>query len=740
MRLLLTLLLLLLPLVQALAQEADKLAFRFRNDVPVSTATGKLASPWSGGLNTPQFSTIDLNKDGQQDLFIFDRQLKKVFAWLAVQQNGQLKYTYAPDYEVFFPADLEHWVLLRDYNCDGLKDIFTSTPLGIRVFKQEPATGGKLKFTLAEEVLLYNSNNVNIQMNGADIPAITDTDGDGDLDILVSEFSRGNTMEFYRNTQAEQGLACGSLKFVQQTNWWGRITECEGCNNYLFSAHCRVAAPQHTGHDGSSLLLIDVDADGDKDLISGAVQCESLVLMENKGNSGDALMTGFTPAFPAARPATFRVYPAAYYEDVTFDGVPDLLVAPQATQDLHDINFQNSTWLYRNTGAVDKPNFNFVQNDFLQGQMIDLSEGAYPAFGDLDADGDLDLLVGNAVSFSGNLYSASISFYRNTGTVTAPAYELVTDDYLGLKNRQLFSIKPAFADINGNGLTDMVLTYKEKSAGTNRVSYIPNKSAKGQAAKYDFANVQIVQNLPDGASPAFADVDNDSDLDMLVGMPDGSMSFYRNSGSISTPNYVLENSSLGGLGFNPAGRMLHPTVADVNGDGRPDLLTVDNSGIMRIYLNFTQQLNGVFTAETQLIENDLTQELQASRFGKGASIAVAPLGGEDKLFTAIGSLGGGVYLLEQTSGNMAVPSDPEAGLRLEVYPNPVAKTERGTVSVLAQEPVQLNVYDVIGRQVAKIGTYSRSHSVSLRNLESGVYIIRATTQTGAKASAKLVVY
>lgn len=357
-----TLLFILWSATAALAQ--DSLQFRLRTDVPVVTAAGALSDPWSGGLNTPQFSTIDLNKDGQPDLFIFDRMLQKVYTWLAVQENGAWRYTYAPEYEVFFPEDLTSWVLLRDYDCDGLQDIFTSTPLGIRVFRQEETANGHLKFTLAEEALLYGNRNINLQMNSADVPAITDMDGDGDLDVLITEFSLGYTLEAYRNLQAEEGLPCGTLKYVQQTNWWGGISECEDCNSFVFNAYCRRAAPQHNAHSGSALLLLDLDADGDKDLLMGGLMCNDLVRMLNQGTPDNAMMRGFDMNFPAARPASFNIFPAAYYEDVTFDGVPDLLVAPQSTYELDNINLAPSVWLYRNEGATNNPTFDFVQDDF----------------------------------------------------------------------------------------------------------------------------------------------------------------------------------------------------------------------------------------------------------------------------------------------------------------------------------------------------------------------------------------
>ncbi|MCJ8165487.1 T9SS type A sorting domain-containing protein [Pontibacter sp. E15-1] len=730
-------------LAAAVAQQQEPFKFRFRHDVPVAAPGKPLSAPWSGGLNTPQFSTIDLNKDGQEDLFIFDRQLQKVYTWLAVQQNGKWQYQYAPAYEVFFPAELESWVLLRDYNCDGLKDIFTSSPLGIKVYRQEAATQGQLQFSLAEEALFYNNNHINLQMLSVDIPAITDIDNDGDLDVLIAEFSGGYTLELYRNQQAEENLACGTLQFVQQTNWWGRITECTGCNNYLFSAFCRVAAPQHTGHDGSALLLLDMNADGDKDLVMSGVQCNNLVLMENEGTVENAEMTSFLPAFPAATPVAFTGFPAAYYEDVTFDGIPDMLVAPQAAQGIvQGVNYENSTWLYRNAGAANQPEFQFIQDDFLQGQMIDVGDGAFPAFADIDADGDLDMLVGNVAAPHGNMYSASLRFYRNTGTSTSPAFAVEDYDYLGLQQANLFNLKPAFADINGDGATDLVLTYKTAQANSTRISFIPNKATKGQRAQYDFKDVQQLQAISENAASALVDADTDGDLDLLLGKSDGSLLFYRNTGTMAAPVFTEEIASFGDVTQDYARRFLYPATADVDGDGIPDLLTTDESGTLRVYRNIAAALQGdALTAETEVLENELLGATQATRFGKGQSITTAALGGENTLYLVIGTQGGGLYLLEQVSGNTGALPAPEAALTLAVYPNPA---DRGAVAVArmdASEPVVLQVYDAIGRQVYRSsGTHTRSHTMPLQRLRAGIYIVRATSEDGRHVSGKLMVW
>jgi hypothetical protein len=742
MRYLLSILFLLLAIPEVHAQEP--LRFRQRTDVPVTTPTRPLPNPWSGGLNTPQFSTIDLNKDGRDDLFIFDRMLRKVYTYLAVQEQGQWRYTYAPEYEAMFPEELENWVLLRDYNCDGLKDIFTSTPLGIRVYRQEATNDKFPKFTLAEDALFYRSrngsNNINMQMNSGDIPAIVDMDGDGDLDILLTEFSGGYTLELYRNMQVEEGLACGTLRFTLGSDWWGQITECEGCNNYGFGIQCRLAAPLHSGHDGSSLLAIDLNGNGVKDLVMGGVACENLVQMENKGTKDMARMESFNPLFPTGtKAASFKLFPAAYYEDVTFDGIPDLLVASNSNENEGNLELQRSVWLYRNTGTADNPAFDFVTDDFLQAQMIDLGEGAFPAFADISGDGLLDMLVGNNRSNRDGRFVAAISYYRNVGTATEPAFMLVTDDYLALSSKGMQNLRPSFADINSDGVPDLVLRYRLAPGGVGQavtqLGYIANTAAAGQAYALRADDLQVLHTLAEGDVPVLADVSGDGLLDILVGKASGALDYFRNTGD---NRFVLEKQALGGINFDFLRRNLSPTVADLNGNGKPDLLTADDSGLLRVYPDFTDNLNGTFTAATELLENDLTNQLRATRLGRGLSVAVGELGGPNKLYLAVGTLGGGLYLLEQRAGHAGNPNAGQDKLGLKVYPNP-AHGQSEPVEVRAEEPVSLVLHDMIGRRVYDASAnFNRRHTLSLGHLKSGVYLLRATSRDGRHETRKLV--
>ncbi len=719
--------------LNAFAQQP--LQFALRHNVPITINQAIVPQPWSGGLSSPQFSTIDLNNDKQPDLFAYDRMQHKAFTWLAVQQNGNWHYKYSPEYETLFPEDLTAWVLLRDYNCDGLKDIFTSTPLGIKVYRQEKDASQLPRFILAEEAILYNQG-INLQILSADIPAITDVDGDGDLDVLVSEFGHGQKLEYFQNMRIEESLGCNTLKYVRNTSWWGEITECDGCTNYVFGAECRTTAPQHTGHTGSTLLLLDLDADGDQDLLTGAVACNELVLMQNKGTAQEALMDELQRVFPGnTQQANGLKFPAAYYEDVTFDGVPDLLVTSNLNDSKDRPDLQHSVWLYRNNGTINQPDFEFVQDNFLQHQTIDLGEGAYPAFADLDGDNDLDMLVGNKAAYRNGIYTSTISFFRNTGDAANPAFTLVTDDYLDLSNEQLLSIKPTFADLNGDNKPDLILTYKEIQSNTTRIVYLPNPGD----ATYNFSDRQQLLTAVEGDSPAFADVDLDGDPDMLLGKATGELQLYTNNGSASTPTYSLTQTSLGGITFGFDKRNLHPATIDIDGDRNTDLLTTDDSGSIKVYRNLPAILNQEFIPETDFLENPFTDALQGTRFGTGLSITAAALGGPGKLYLTVGTQGGGLYLLQQTSGYQAGPMQPAEDLIVSIYPNPAGKTEPN-VRVEASEPISFIVYDAIGRKVYSSGNgYKQYNNLPLRQLKSGLYFLKATNRQGKHKTSKFIV-
>jgi len=115
--------------------------YSFNQDVEVVESSRILSMPWAGGLNTAQYNAIDLDNDGLDDLMIFNRDNNKVLTFI----NAGDKYIYTPEFEHLFPEGLEHWVLLRDYNCDGKADIFTSSIFGMSLYENVSSPEGQLE-------------------------------------------------------------------------------------------------------------------------------------------------------------------------------------------------------------------------------------------------------------------------------------------------------------------------------------------------------------------------------------------------------------------------------------------------------------------------------------------------------------------------------------------------------------------------------------------------------------------
>src|SRR5690606_2210349 len=63
---------------------------------------------WSGGFNNPQFSDLDVDFDGDLDLFVFDRSSDQVVVFLQETDAGQPYYRYMNGGNLHFPAELKY--------------------------------------------------------------------------------------------------------------------------------------------------------------------------------------------------------------------------------------------------------------------------------------------------------------------------------------------------------------------------------------------------------------------------------------------------------------------------------------------------------------------------------------------------------------------------------------------------------------------------------------------------------
>jgi hypothetical protein len=731
MKKLFTLCLLLLPFF-GYAQSGGKIAFRYDQSAPVSINNRPLMNSWAGGLNAPQYSTIRLNNDTRDDLVVFDRTTNKVSTFVAIDNptGTGITWQYAPEYETAFPSGLNSWLLLVDYDGDGRKDIFTSRNSGVLVYHNE-SQSGQVVFTIAANPLItegFSGGRFPLYVVGVDMPAITDYDDDGDVDIITFD-ADGNIPAYQQNMSVERTGKKGGLDFKRTGDLcWGHFRK-EYCNDFTFGFQCdgsgRVgvmperspsanARPLHTGN---ALTVVDTDGDGRKDLLFGFVSCENIARLRNGGpNSDKANFTGYDSLFPARNPILFPAFPVTFWEDVDGDGQKDLVASPNVNQnDGNVFDFRASGWFYKNTGTTQKPDFQLIQKDFLQSDMLDLGERAAPALADLDGDGDMDLLVGYGGVGVGKDYRAGLWQFENKGTAQRPAFSLVTTDYLGFQSLNLSNLVPAFADVDGNGSMDLIVT----SISAKNIRVLFNATAKGAPAQYDLTKA-TQWPTPDlmqvGELPTVMDVDGDGKSDLLIGKNNGTIHYYQNTGTVMTPVFQLKNQTFGGIPVDPSVYLNAPrslVITDLNGDQKKELISADGAGKVQVY-QFPQAPDQSLTLLDSLPALGLP--------GTGLVGTAADLDGDQLPDLLLGSISGGIRYLKNTSEKVVVTGVVEEPIMPWAFPNP---TER----YLTIRPVQEGYVDVISlsgqivlsAQPVKAGVDTQ---LDLGELPDGIYLMR----------------
>jgi hypothetical protein len=708
-----------------------QLGFVPYDSIPVVISGNTLANAWAGGLNSPKFSEIDLDGDGIKDLFAFESGWNgRVKTYINQGTPNTVDYYYAPAYQAKFPA-MRNWALLADYNCDGKQDIFTSVAGGVAVYRNDYNPTDGLNFTLMTS-LLYTEGMIgqaSLYVGPSDIPAIVDVDNDGDLDVLAFGFF-GNTVEYHKNKTIENYGTCDSLEFELQNRCWGYFFENSLNNSVTLHDTClgNVFFPETTNlHAGSTLLALDMSGNGVKDLVLGDVSYNNMVLLTNGGTTTTSNMIAEDMAFPSnTTPINLPIFPAGFYLDVNNDGKKDLLVAPNVSNDSE--NFEG-IWYYKNTGTAAVPVFSYQQNDFLQEQMIEVGTGANPTFFDYNADGLLDIIIGNYGYYNtSGTYVGQFSIYENKGTQTSPSFELVTRDYAGVSAYNLKGIYPTFGDLDGDGDEDMIV-------GTfdGVMHYFDNIAGSGNPPNFilTFPNYKAIAG--DFATPQLIDVNRDGKLDLLVGERDGRLNYMENVGTVNAPSFnaAPTNDFFGGIDM-----MLNCCT----GFSSP-FLTEDSSGSYVLYVGSEEghlvqfdNIEGNLTGNFNLVDSFYLD-------GLNNSISGADINNDGHFELIYGELSGGIRILKQ---GITIGIDKIAikETHVLVYPNP----SNGLItlellsSFLLNEAVAVEVFDIVGKKLLSIPIdFQNKININLRNTTPGVYFCRIIIADGSFITKKIIV-
>lgn len=261
---------------------------------------------------------------------------------------------------------------------------------------------------------------------------------------------------------------------------------------------------------------------------------------------------------------------------------------------------------------------------------IDPLDAEMAVAGDLDDDGDLDLVTGGYLG---------LALFANIGDVQAPAFARVDGFFAGLAAGSL--PVPTLADLDADGDLDLLVGLSE----SGQLKFYPNLGSPAAAA-FSEASAATWFDVGLYAYPWFADLDGDLDVDLLSGRDAHGFVYYRNIGDPGAWSWQGDNAVFAGLGA--ATYWNSPCLVDLTGDGRLDLVYGTDAGPLQYYVNTGSLAVPVWTANTSLFGGVLD-------VGGASSPFFFDFDGDGDLDLASGSQLGDIKYYENT-GTVAAPA------------------------------------------------------------------------------------
>lgn len=515
------------------------------------TAGVPYQQPFLGGFDVPRPQLVDIDGDGDLDLFVQERSNAVMFF-----ENREGKFVWQTDR--FMDLPVGEWYRFADVDRDGVVDLLSESPISyIRVWRNV-GSAKQAEFRIAADTLKDN--------DGAPIPAdrqnilnLVDVDCNGRMDLFLGRVA-GTVDRFEAVPGTERN---GIPRFVLHTERFEGI-------EVLGPVPGQPGGIERTGtrHGANTLAFGDVDGDGDPDLFWGDYFERGLLLFNNEAPScGATNMKGRHIQFPDSVQAQTSGYNAPATGDVDGNGFMDVVMGV--------------------IGGAYSPRKTSIQNLFLISQQtkgtfavttrrliptLDVGNESIVALGDLDNDGDVDAVIGSKISTAED-DSGTLTWFENTGSAAAPTWR----ERGLLSAGGEFHLAPVIVDIDGDNKQDLLVgTWKD------RVQWWSNGGTPAQARWTLRDSALVTLTRGSNTTPALADIDGDGDLDLFVGEASGQMNYYRNSGSRTEPRFTLVSDVFQGI---DVGRRSTPTLADMNGDGRVDLLLGGEDGGVELWWN-----------------------------------------------------------------------------------------------------------------------------------------------------------
>ncbi len=564
-----------------------------------------IPEPFLGGFDVPRPQLVDIDGDGDLDLFVQERS-----SALMHFENLNGRFVWRSDR--FLDLSVGEWYRFADLDGDGRIDLLTESPTSYIRAWRNIGTKTAPSFRTAVDSL-RDADNAPIPADRQNILNVVDIDCNGRLDLFIGRVA-GTVDRF----EAVPGTEVDGIpRFALHTERFEGI-------EVLGPVPGQPLEGRGSRHGANTLAFGDIDGDKDIDLFWGDYFEQGLLLFENRSSGCTSpSMRGIEPhRFPLNTPVLTSGYNAPSIGDVDGNGFADVLMGviggaytPRTTA------IDNLLLIsQRSAGAFAVSSRRLIRT-------IDVGSDAIPTLADLDGDGDLDLLIGNRIDTVGDT-AGTIAWFENTGSARSPAYV-----HRGVLPMQAeFHYAPVVADLDADGLPDLLLgTWRD------RVQYWRNTGTR-QAPQWTLADsALVVLTRGSNTTPTLADLDGDGDLDLFVGEASGQVNFFRNVGSRTASKFELVTDVFQDI---DVGRRSTPAFADLTGDGKVDLLLGSEDGGVQLWRNVSGATGLRFERDTSF----------ALPSGPYSSVAAADLDGDGRLDIIVGTTSGGLLYFAGAAG------------------------------------------------------------------------------------------
>ena len=618
----------------------------------------------TGGLNRPEPQFIDWNNDGILDCFINDRDGRLQY-WEGLpdwQFGGRPIFTMVTKF--FQHIEVGTWFNFNDFDNDGDFDLLCNNP-GTDKVSYYSNVDGIFELVSTE---LQTPSGFPVYGGQIVIPTVADINDDGVYDYFVGDGS--GRLAYYEGQESSTNLP----EFELVTDYFQNIQI--------------VWTPGR--HGANSIFFYDLDNDSDLDLIWGDFYQPGLFYLENYGDSNnpayiDSLMVTNFPADGLVETAGFNIPRLVDFEP---DGNVDMVIG--VLSGAYGTDYIDNLAYYKNNGTSEQHDFQLVTMNLLPG--LDLISGSVPVLADIDGDNDDDLVIGtefdpNNVGWGGQLY-----YFENITNNSEPEFVLVDSSFID--DFSTTNLAPSFYDTDNDGDLDAII------GEFNGYLLHYNQTESG----WEYNGRYLDLDLNGKSKPAWGDIDQDNDDDLVIGTKDGMVSVYINNGDIN--NLVFD------------------TQIDIGDDASPTILS--NGSI--IVGNEVGDLKLLYYDSGNLTEEDMPESPYCGQYL--TPFALSNNSSQEFENLLVGSKAGGLQYLSYNTlsiknGNDLAPEDFRISA---VYPNPNNGQCKIDISITKAAYYKISLIDINGRVINNI--FDRrlnkgKYTFTINEIRSsGVYFIK----------------